>query len=469
MPPARLSSAVRWPIDDVPQPEDVKGRALATSEWLNYYRDKDSGSFRQPHHELLAFHAARGDHAVVEALLSELPEADAIAQTVRGTTALHEADSRGHAGIVACLLESGAVRDVEAVDSWGGTALAVAAMQGHSDVVKHLLEIGHAAVDTRDADGFTHLHLAVTTRPAHPGRVDTVDALIRRGAHVLDPTPEAGGPAICLAAQADMGAVIRVMLDKHQADWCAQDHFGQTPLWNAAANDCRDAARQLLWNNMGKTGGVDARCGERGETALAAAVIRNHEAMVRILLDHDADTEIRTSTGETPLHLAARSNHEKIARLLVNRGANVAAQLHGMMPLDMAERNGNQGLVELLRNRQLRQDDLIVGFLSAAEHGRLLEVKRWLAWGVVDLSAGQDSPTSVGQPALSRAAMNGHEAIVNLLLNHGAAVDGLDSGGHTALWWASWRGHERVATRLLGGGAAGTRTPREALVGEGRG
>jgi hypothetical protein len=45
--------------------------------------------------------------------------------------------------------------------------------------------------------------------------------------------------------------------------------------------------------------------------------------------------------------------------------------------------------------------------------------------------------------------MNGHEAIVQLLLEKGAELESKDSGGRTPLSWAARKGHEAVVRLLL--------------------
>jgi len=77
-------------------------------------------------------------------------------------------------------------------------------------------------------------------------------------------------------------------------------------------------------------------------------------------------------------------------------------------------------------------------YLAAAERGRLLEVKRWVARGV-DINSYDDS----GFSALALAAANNHAAITRFLLATGEAeVHKEDEGGHTALWWVAWCGNE---------------------------
>ncbi|OBT39451.1 hypothetical protein VE00_11019 [Pseudogymnoascus sp. WSF 3629] len=53
-------------------------------------------------------------------------------------------------------------------------------------------------------------------------------------------------------------------------------------------------------------------------------------------------------------------------------------------------------------------------------------------------------------PLLLTAALNGHEAVLKLLLNTGKAnADSKDKDGRTALSWAAGNGHEAIVRLLL--------------------
>ncbi|KAE9396508.1 ankyrin, partial [Gymnopus androsaceus JB14] len=65
---------------------------------------------------------------------------------------------------------------------------------------------------------------------------------------------------------------------------------------------------------------------EEGSTALRQASQNGHVAIVKILLDHGADTELPGFHKTTPLVIAAERGYFDIVSLLLENGANVNAQ-----------------------------------------------------------------------------------------------------------------------------------------------
>ncbi|KAK4182741.1 ankyrin repeat-containing domain protein [Podospora australis] len=395
---------------------------------------------------------------VVEVLLEHHSGADVILRRGKtGSTALHQAAKHGHLSVLKYFLETaGAVGNVEAVDGDGGTVLAVAVWNGRAKVVEYLLKTAHAAVNVRDSNGLTPLHFACWVGTTQNHSVETVELLIEAGADIEDRAPEDGSTAIFFAAKADMGEIIRILVDKHGSNLPARDRNDKTPLYVAAESDCRDAARELLRGHVGDTSILDARCGPDRMTPLAVAVSKNFEGMVRVLLDHDADPSIPNKDGHTPMDIALDLNHRAIIELLVNRGVCAATRISPPLSSDtelLTALKHLETFLERLNTGDSGPDNSSRAFAIAAENGCLREMKRWLAKSSVDINF--DGTTTIrDQSPLSRAAVNGHDEVVAFLLEKGADVSLPDNAGKTALWWACWRGHDKIVSLLLDCGNA---------------
>ncbi len=89
---------------------------------------------------------------------------------------------------------------------------------------------------------------------------------------------------------------------------------------------------------------------EQNLSPLALAVSSGRLALVSMLLDNDADPNVRDQRGYTPLHLAAQSGDSEIIRVLLFNGANLAAVSEdGKTPIDMANAAGNKQAASLLK------------------------------------------------------------------------------------------------------------------------
>ena len=57
-------------------------------------------------------------------------------------------------------------------------------------------------------------------------------------------------------------------------------------------------------------------------TPLDVAAEGGHDGVVKILIDAEADPDIRKSDGATPLHLASEKGHDGVVDLLLSKVAN---------------------------------------------------------------------------------------------------------------------------------------------------
>ncbi len=94
-----------------------------------------------------------------------------------------------------------------------------------------------------------------------------------------------------------------------------------------------------------------------GVTALMNAAIEGHSDIVQVLLNRDADVNMKDDGGWTALMRAAqggpttiKEDHNAIVRLLLAKGADVNVRsTNGMTALHLAEYHGHTEIVQLLK------------------------------------------------------------------------------------------------------------------------
>jgi ankyrin repeat protein len=191
-----------------------------------------------------------------------------------------------------------------------------------------------------------------------------------------------------------------------------------------------------------------------GWTVLTLAVRNRHEAIVRLLLNHDRiNPESRDKCNRTPLMWAAHFGHEAIIKLLLDVGkVDVnAVNEHGQTPISRAARYGHDAAVKLLLDSaqispDLGDDDGQTPLLSAAGNGHDEVVKILMQDGRVN----PNSKNDYGRTPLSLAAKYGHSGVTKLLIDDcRVQPDSRDGHGRTPLWWAIENQHEEVIKALL--------------------
>ncbi|XP_017276709.1 ankyrin repeat domain-containing protein 50 [Kryptolebias marmoratus] len=320
--------------------------------------------------------------------------------------------------------------------------------------------------------GVTVNHLTSTgqtllARAGHDGSSEIVKFLLM---HKSDPliSDHQGQTPLTLASKQGHVKVLSVLLEwaKSQSTEKAEqmmehvDHEGWTALRSAAWGGHCEAVCLLL------DAGADVNgCDNEGRTALRAAAWGGHEEIVLTLLDYGAQINKTDSKGCTPLIAAAYMGHHETVEILLDRNAEV----------DLADRDGRTALsvvalcvptaagiksfgevAGLLLERGAdpghRDHDGMTPLLLAAYEGHEDVVELLLEAGAdLDETAGPDGSVSAAAavtPLLAAAAM-GHMKTVSKLLFWGAAVDAIDCEGRTALCLAAARGSLEVVRALL--------------------
>lgn len=251
-------------------------------------------------------------------------------------------------------------------------------------------------------------------------------------------------------------------------------------------------------------------------TALMYAAYLNHLPHVNLLLDKNANPNIRDDNGDHALNWAVYAGHLEMSQLLVERGARLDISGHGK-PNEIAKRRGFQKLVqflcsvntcvneatlpnkikdspwdelhklpkELLSNidklddtgrpfwHQLvranglstltsigshigdidQQDDIgFTALMEAAREGHS-DIVAWLLKRGAEINL-KSHKNSLELTALHLAAIGNCQKCAAMLISSGAHIDAVDTDGTSPLLWGLSQGHNDMAQYLIQSGAS---------------
>lgn len=169
-------------------------------------------------------------------------------------------------------------------------------------------------------------------------------------------------------------------------------------------------------------------CKLRSLAPIHIAAFKGHVQFVELLLDNGVDVNIRSYSDLTPMMCAILGQHVDMVHLLCSRCTPIGfahercrVNFSYTTPLVVASQLGLVDIVEVLIDKKANANDTV------------------------------DS----GMTALHRAAWNGHEKVVTLLLTTGnALVNQADDDGDTALMFASMGNHLNTMKVLIDHGAS---------------
>lgn len=282
------------------------------------------------------------------------------------------------------------------------------ALFGLEQLAKQLLESRKVEVDSPTNMGTTALIEA-----ASKGHVGLARTLLSMGAN---PGKENWyGTALHCAAEAGQVATILELL-KTGLSINMRDSRGRTALHCATLSGHKNTIHILLKK------GVDVNAKSIYDyTALRNLVVWEHSPdIVRLLLEHGADPEIRSMQNTTALHDAVAMDNKDALMLLLEFNADVNARLkHGETALHLASDNGCIAMVTTL----------------------------------LDYGAEVNFKTCDGLTPLYLATLSNHPSIVQLLLNRGANANIASEEGLTPLHSAMKWNYKEITKLLLDAGA----------------
>ncbi len=279
-----------------------------------------------------------------------------------------------------------------------------------------------AAIDRPDDQGRTALYRAACVYGAFPQGEAVADDLIRQGAKV--------------------------------------------DIWTACTFGLINDVKSILAENPSMANAIDAEGMRPLHWACRNRRNREHETeIVRMLCDAGADLEASNPTeeGMHPLHHCAEwMSQIATAEVLLAKGAliDAVAKDSGFTPLDYAIDRGRHPMIAFLTEhgakRAPHHDDTPRQFLGLVSEGNVEGVLSLLAERPGLIHEKAPHPMWGGQPqALHVAIERGHRVLFDLLLNHGANVDGEGASydGWTPLLLALHHSRAEMVSRLLEMGA----------------
>ncbi|OLP82680.1 Ankyrin repeat domain-containing protein 17 [Symbiodinium microadriaticum] len=308
----------------------------------------------------------------------------------------------GNARVLQLLLQARV--DIELMDQRGDTALAGAAGCGHVEIV-HMLLAARADIEAAALRRRCDTPLIIASEK---GRVEVVRLLLESKANkeAVGRCP-ACDSALLRAALKGHTEIVRLLLDVGvNKDFRAKG--GDTALIRACMDSDNTEIVRLLLQAQ-----ADVEAVGSFHAALGCASVNGHVAVLRLLLEARAKTDVTDKDLDTPLMSASEKGHTDIVRLLLEAGAE-------------------KDCVGKYSTR-----DSALGRASAAGH---TEIARLL----LDAGAEKDFAGGRGDTPLIRACDKGHAKIVSLLLEARANKELSGRFNKTALMCATEAGDREI-------------------------
>ncbi len=432
------------------------------------------------------------DEASVRALLKQ--RADVNVQQGDGATALHWAANTDNLTIADLLIKAGA--RVDAANDLGSTPLHLACTNRSAAMVDRLLE-AKANPNAKLVNGETVLMTCART-----GEPKAVKALLVHGADPRAKEPEHDQTALMWAAAEGHPEVVGLLIEfgaeirarsriyiqtvvNEQTQRAGREELnydvprgGSTPLLFAARNGDVESAKLLLaagadandslpdgtsalvvaaHSGQGNVAavlldkGADPNARRSGYTALHAAVLRSDLYLVKALLEHHADPNIRMTKGtplrrdttdfnlpapligSTPYLLAAKFLEPDIMEALVASGADPRVTMPDGATAVMLAAGMDTGSTESRRGIAL------IDFGKVETDSQVLPTVAT----AINLSGNVSLANQAGETALHAAVTHRYKSAIRLLAYYGADVNAQSKAGLTPL--AALLGEKKAA------------------------
>jgi len=151
-------------------------------------------------------------------------------------------------------------------------------------------------------------------------------------------------PLHLAAARGDLTLATMLLAETDHID--QRNGSGRTALYEASQRGQTSVMALLLQHGANPNAKTT-----HGYTPLLAAAEQGHADTIAMLLTNRADLRAAGLNGDSALHLAVRQGHLPVAQMLLERGIPVKQKTHGQTALEIAQRDENQDLMQLLHAR----------------------------------------------------------------------------------------------------------------------
>jgi ankyrin repeat protein len=381
--------------------------------------------------------AVLNDHQAIASLLLEKgAEVDAISKL--NMTPLVSAarcpDEDQSLRFTRLLLDHGADITLRAID--GNTALHMAGLSGHVSVAKLLLDRGADVNSNGEFDG-SPLYMA-----AYASKRDLVQFLLENGADPNQLDDNSKGP-LHQTSEVEIGQLLLdhgALVDRHLEG-------SRTPLFSAASRCDQPMARFLLERGANINHQISSGLGCLMDVIQSES--EESEAMLELLLQNGASTELPSKDAWTVLHLVVYEDNFPCTKILLKHGADInAINSIGLTPLHLAAMGESTKMVQLLMEKTSidsgLERNLSTSVLSFAAVLEDLTLFNWMLEKGADLEV----KDKYGRTPLIYCAQSSKPENMTFLLDAGADITASDDEGTTALGSAVHKSHE-AGVRLL--------------------
>jgi len=188
----------------------------------------------------------------------------------------------------------------------------------------------------------------------------------------------------------------------------AYSEKGLFPLWRAAADNNYEMSELLINNGADVNQSINVPPGN--STAIELPCQEGYLNIIKLLVDNDAEVNIKGYHDFTPIRIAARNGHVQIVKYLAQHGAEIDFRaLDGATPLEHAASKGHYEIVQFL----------------------------------IEKGANINNKDNDGDFALGEAAKRGYIEIIELLLANGADTKMENKENKNAFDLAKERGQKK--------------------------